>query len=136
MPRRRMWSVRQRAALFDLPAGEAALLCHCTLSDDDIEHIRVRCRGSGDCNPWIGICGERHRLGVYMRENAPKCPVRLTAGMRDSRRGRYPPRAEPEALGHAAGHLGRPAERLYGAPEKPIFRNSRFRFKFRRFGVR
>ena len=42
MPRRSIWSARQRAALFDLPTDEATLLRHYTLSDDDIEHIRVR----------------------------------------------------------------------------------------------
>ena len=42
MPRRSIWSARQRAALFDLPTDEAALLRHYTLSDDDIERIRVR----------------------------------------------------------------------------------------------
>ena len=40
MPRRSIWSPRQRAALFDLPTDEAALLRHYTLSDDDIEQIR------------------------------------------------------------------------------------------------
>ena len=33
MPRRSMWSARQRAAPFDLPMDEAALLRHYTLSD-------------------------------------------------------------------------------------------------------
>ena len=42
MPRRSIWSARQRAALFELPMDEAALLRHYTLSDDDIEQIRVR----------------------------------------------------------------------------------------------
>ncbi len=42
MPRRIIWSARQRAALFDLPTDEAALPRHYTLSDDDIEQIRVR----------------------------------------------------------------------------------------------
>ena len=42
MPRRSIWSERQRAALFDLPTDEASLLSHYTLSDDDIEHIRLR----------------------------------------------------------------------------------------------
>ena len=46
MPRRSIWSARQRAALFDLPTDEAALLRHYTLSDDDIEHIRVRRGGA------------------------------------------------------------------------------------------
>ena len=39
MPRRSIWSARQRAALFDLPTDEAALLRHYTLSGDDIEHV-------------------------------------------------------------------------------------------------
>ena len=46
MPRRSIWSARQRAALFDLPTDEATLLRHYTLSDDDIEHIRVWCGGT------------------------------------------------------------------------------------------
>ena len=49
MLRRSIWSARQRAALFDLPTDEAALLCNYTLSDGDIEHIRVRC---GDTTGW------------------------------------------------------------------------------------
>ena len=42
MPRRSIWSPRQRAALLDLPTDEAARLRHYTLSDDDIAQIRVR----------------------------------------------------------------------------------------------
>ena len=42
MPRRSIWSPRQRAVLFDLPTDETALLRHYTLSDDNIEHIRMR----------------------------------------------------------------------------------------------
>ena len=42
MPRLSIWSARQRAARFDLPTDEATLLRHYTLSDDDIEQIRVR----------------------------------------------------------------------------------------------
>ena len=49
MPRRSIWSARQRAARFDLPTDEATLLRHYTLSDDDIEHIRVR---RGGHNRW------------------------------------------------------------------------------------
>ena len=41
MPRRSIWSARQRAALFDLPTDEAAPLRHYTMSDDDIEQIRL-----------------------------------------------------------------------------------------------
>ena len=42
MPGRSIWSALQRAALFDLLTDEAALPRHYRLSDDDIEHIRVR----------------------------------------------------------------------------------------------
>ena len=41
MPRRSIWSACQRAARFDLPTDEATLLRHYTLSDDDIEQIRI-----------------------------------------------------------------------------------------------
>ena len=41
--------------LFDLPADEAALLRHYTLSDDDIEHIRLRRRANTGLNK-----GEAH----------------------------------------------------------------------------
>ena len=64
MPRRSIWSARQRAALFDLPADEAALLRHYTLSDDDIEHIRVRRR-------------EHNRLGFALQLCAFRYPGRL-----------------------------------------------------------
>ena len=49
MPRRSIWSARQRAALFDLPTDEAALLRHYTLSDEDIEQVRV---WRGDTTGW------------------------------------------------------------------------------------
>ena len=45
MPRRSIWSARQRAALFDLPTDEAALLRHYTLSDYDIEAYPGAVRG-------------------------------------------------------------------------------------------
>ena len=66
MPRRRIWSARQRAALFDLPTDEASLLRHYTLSDDDIEHVRVR-RG------W------HNRLGFALQLCAFRYPRRLLA---------------------------------------------------------
>ena len=56
MPRRSIWSARQRAALFDLPTDEAALLRHCTLSDDDIEHIRVRRGGHNRLGFALQLC--------------------------------------------------------------------------------
>ena len=64
MRRRSIWSARQRAALFDLPTDEAALLRHYTLSDDDIEQIRVR-RG------W------HNRLGFALQLCAFRYPGRL-----------------------------------------------------------
>ena len=54
MPRRSIWSARQGAALFDLPADEAVLLGRYTLSGDDIKHIRVR-------------RGGHNRLGFVLR---------------------------------------------------------------------
>ena len=55
MPRRSIWSARQRAALFDLPTDEAALLRHYTLSDDDIETTTSSGsgRGAGDTTGWV-----------------------------------------------------------------------------------
>ena len=37
MPRRKMLTDRQRAALLDLPTEETAMLQHYTLADDDLE---------------------------------------------------------------------------------------------------
>ena len=71
MPRRSIWSARQRAALFDLPTDEAVMLRHYTLSDDYIEHIRVQ-RGGHN---WLGfvlwierqgeICGRSSEAQYY-----------------------------------------------------------------------
>lgn len=44
MAHRTVLTDRQRAAMFDLPAVEAAMLHHYTLSDDDLEIIRARRR--------------------------------------------------------------------------------------------
>ena len=60
MPRRSIWSGRQRAALFDLPTDEADLLRHYTLSDDDIEHIRVRRRGHNRLGFALQLCAFRY----------------------------------------------------------------------------
>ena len=60
MPRRSIWSARQRAALFDLPTDEAALLRHHTLSDDDIEHIRVRRGGHNRLGFALQLCAFRY----------------------------------------------------------------------------
>ena len=66
MPRRNIWSVRQRAALFDLPTDEAALLRQYTLSDDDIEQIRLR-------------RGAHNRLGFALQLCAFRYPGRILA---------------------------------------------------------
>ena len=60
MPRRSIWSARQRAALFDLPTDEPALLRHYTLSDDDIEHIRVRQEGHNRLGFALQLCAFRY----------------------------------------------------------------------------
>ena len=60
MPRRSIWSVRQRAALFDLPTDEAALLRHYTLSDDDIEQIRLRRGGHNRLGFALQLCAFRY----------------------------------------------------------------------------
>jgi len=44
MAHRAVLTARQRAALFDLPTDEMALLRHYTLNDEDIENIRTRRR--------------------------------------------------------------------------------------------
>ena len=75
MSRRSIWSARQRAALFDLPTDEATLLRHYTLSDDDIEQIRVRRGGHNRLGfalqlgafrypGWILVAGEAIPLNV------------------------------------------------------------------------
>ena len=66
MPRRRIFTERQRSALFDLPTDERAILHHYTLADDDIEHIRTR-RHS------------RNRLGFALQLCAFRYPGRLLA---------------------------------------------------------
>ena len=64
MPRRSIWSAHQRAAQFDLPTDEAALLRHYTLSDGDIEQIRVR-------------RGGHNRLGFALQIYAFRYPGRI-----------------------------------------------------------
>ena len=59
MPRRSIWSARQRAVLLDLPTDEAALLRHYTLSDD-IEHIRVRRGGHNRLGFALQLCAFRY----------------------------------------------------------------------------
>ena len=97
MPRRSIWSARQRAALFDLPTDEAALLRHYTLSDDDIEQIRVR-RGGHN---WLGfalqLCAFRYPGRILAAEAFPRtsfaslphssaCGPKIQVAMRCGRR--------------------------------------------------
>ena len=60
MPRQSIWSARQRTAVFDLPTDEAALLRHYTLSDDDIEQIRVRRGGHNRLGFALQLCAFRY----------------------------------------------------------------------------
>ena len=60
MPRRSIWSARQRGALLDLPTDEAVLLRHYTLSDDDIEQIRVRRGGHNRLGFALQLCAFRY----------------------------------------------------------------------------
>ena len=60
MPRRSIWNARKRAALLDLPTDEADLLRHYTLSDDDIEHIRVRRKGHNRLGFALQLCAFRY----------------------------------------------------------------------------
>ena len=50
----------ERGALLDLPADEAALLRHYTLSDDDIENIRVRRGGHNRLGFALQLCAFRY----------------------------------------------------------------------------
>ena len=75
MPRRSIWSARQRAALFDLPTDEATLLRHYTLSDDDIEHIRVRRGGHNRLGFSLQLCAFRYRPAKPQSELNPVLPA-------------------------------------------------------------
>ena len=75
MPRRSIWSARQRAALFDLPTDEATLLHHYTLSDDDIEQIRVRRGGHNRLGFPLQLCAFRYRPAEPRSERNPVLPA-------------------------------------------------------------
>ena len=75
MPRRSIWSACQRAALLDLPTDEAALLRHYTLSNDDIEQIRVR-RGEHNRQGFaLQLCAFRYRPAKPHSELNPVLPA-------------------------------------------------------------
>ncbi len=60
MAHRAVLTVRQRAALFDLPTDEMALLRHYTLDDEDIEHIRTRRRPENQIGFALQLCAFRY----------------------------------------------------------------------------
>ena len=70
MPRRSIRSARQRGALLDLPTDEAALLRHYTLSDDDIEQIRLRRGAHNRLGFALQLCAFRYP-GQFWRRGRP-----------------------------------------------------------------
>ena len=60
MTHRTVLTARQRAALFDLPTDEIALLRHYTLDDEDIEHIRTRRRPENQIGFTLQLCAFRY----------------------------------------------------------------------------
>ena len=101
MPRRSIWSARQRAELFDLPTDEAARLHHYMLSDDDIEHIRVRRRGH---TGWASLSSSSSSTGC----STPIC----SAGPTPARtRARLITRSRTRASHREPGRNPRPLQR-------------------------
>ena len=60
MPRRKMLTDRQQAALLDLPTEETAMLQHYTLADDDLEIIRARRRAHNRFGFALQLCALRY----------------------------------------------------------------------------
>ena len=60
MPRRTIFTDRQRSALFDLPTDEPSLRKHYTLADDDLEHISQRRRAENRLGFALQLCALRH----------------------------------------------------------------------------
>ena len=60
---------------FDLPTDEAALLRHYTLSDDDIEQIRVRRGGHNRLGFALQLCAFRYRPAKPQSELNPVLPA-------------------------------------------------------------
>ena len=61
MPRRSILSERQRSVLFDLPTGDASMLHHYTLTDDDLEQISDRRRSENRIGFALQLCALRYR---------------------------------------------------------------------------
>jgi len=60
MAHRAVLTARKRAALFDLPTDEIALLRHYTLDDEDIENIRTRRRQGNQIGFALQLCAFRY----------------------------------------------------------------------------
>ena len=69
MAHRAVLTARQRAALFDLPTGEALLLRHYTLSDEDIDFVRNRRRPENQIGIALQLCAFRYPGRLLRRKN-------------------------------------------------------------------
>ena len=108
MPRRSIWSALQRGALFDLPTDEAALLRHYTLSDDDIEQIRVRRGGHNRLGFALQLCAFRYPGRILVAGEAiPLNVLRLIA----AQQGRGSSRAQERTPDRTPRRNPRPLER-------------------------
>lgn len=76
MAHRTILTERQRAARFNLPSNEAALLRHYTLADDDIEHIRARRRSQNRLGFALQLCVFRYPGRLLTAEDV--IPARFT----------------------------------------------------------
>ena len=59
MAHRIILTIRQRAALFDLPTDETSLLRHYILADDDLEYIQMRRRTHNRFGFALQLCALR-----------------------------------------------------------------------------
>ena len=60
MPRRHILTEHQRHTLLALPTDEPSLLEHCTLAEDDLEHIRQRRRPHNRLGFALQLCALRY----------------------------------------------------------------------------
>ena len=100
MARRTVLTGRQRSALFSLPQHEADLLCHYTLSDEDLQHIEARRR-------------PRNKLGFALQLCVLHYPGRLLAP------GEFIPPAVVDFVGRQLDLDGYELGRLRGAVRDP-----------------
>lgn len=112
MSHRTVLTARQRAALFDLPTDEAALLRHYTLADDDITHIRSRRRAENQLGFALQLCAFRYP-GRLLRpgEVIPEAILRFIAAQLGLQAGDLLPYATRENTRYE--HL-RTLRKIYG----------------------